>query len=469
MDQDCSGGSDYDKDGDGGDSLAEIGGPDCDDDDPNIADCSGVDSPAPSCLVAKQVNPDATDGYYLLDPPNNAGDPFKSWCDMTTDGGGYTMHKLSTSTQTAAQAENTCAALGMQLFIPRTPDHLSSAYDVATNGSIGPDASANYLYMLGIYPKNNGDTCQSMPMTSLNPRCGWEASDQENFFVHWRWDITEPNGDNTTSGSMYYDFQKDGDLAPYGNRWDGRTHLNWHNDIGGAGYTSSRFMCDVGDKTGPTPEGLPSSCQEILAADPSAQSGVYAIETLPGFAPKREVYCDMDTDKGGWTLVGKGRQGWEWYDQGQGDLTDLQNIDEHGVATLPAWEVQGLIGTTWDSPSGLSDGLRIQRAEQGQEVRWNFKSLPLFRWYFPASFPIVHTIPGSGRWDTTTLDTNDQTGNNHLRIFTWAWSGHNYVTGWSTGTATTVDTDGDGILDVEDGWEIGNRHAQPQTRVWVRE
>ncbi len=95
----------------------------------------------PSCLRWLAAG-STTDGTYVIDPdgPGAGIDPFTVWCDMTTDGGGYTFYKASTATaMSAAEAEAACGALGMQLFIPRNPAHLASAFAVATATALGPD------------------------------------------------------------------------------------------------------------------------------------------------------------------------------------------------------------------------------------------------------------------------------------------------------------------------------------------
>jgi hypothetical protein len=135
----------------------------------------------------------------------------------------------------AADAENNCNGWGMNLWIPRSLEHKNTGWAIANNGQIGLGASVDYMRILGIYPDFNGATCANQAMNSGNQNCGWGASDGQAWFVHDVNNISEPNGDNSTTGSMYYQWQNDG-------------NIQWHNDIPGQGYSSGYYMCDVGDK-----------------------------------------------------------------------------------------------------------------------------------------------------------------------------------------------------------------------------
>ncbi|MBN2799020.1 MAG: hypothetical protein JXX28_07715 [Deltaproteobacteria bacterium] len=474
VDQDCSGGSDYDQDGDGVlRSFTTAAGADCDDTDASVGVCGAglaADSPVDSCLDLLGTAPDYPTGVYWLDPPSSTRDPFQAWCDQATDGGGYTLVKAKrTSAKTAAEAETWCASRGMHLFVPRTQAHLRAAYAVATSGSFGPDASAEYLKILAIYPAVAGNRCDMMPMSSLNEACGWRARDGGPFYVSWRHDVGEPNGDNATTASAYYDFRLDA---------DGQVSLYWMNDQTSS-YTSARYMCDVADKTGPSASSLPGSCLEILRSDGSAPDGIYTLQPDPEAGEPLQTWCDMTG--GGWTLVGKGREGWTWAPEGQGDPSALSDLSDDEVVALPPAIVHALMGGVVGAPKDLVDGLRIDREEPGQyDLRWRFTTMSTFDWNFAAitgpnagasaAYPIQYTDVNGRVISTNTQDTYAASGNDYTRIFTWAWGGHSYVMGWGMGNTASVDTDGDGIQDVYDGWIYGSEgHALPYTTLWVRE
>jgi hypothetical protein len=94
-DGDCDGVIDNDADLDGY-SDAACGGLDCDDNDAsNFNECTpGLDpsSPGVDCLDIITVDPTASTGRYWIDPNGgDSSDSFLVQCDMTTDGGGWTL------------------------------------------------------------------------------------------------------------------------------------------------------------------------------------------------------------------------------------------------------------------------------------------------------------------------------------------------------------------------------------------
>jgi cysteine-rich repeat protein len=206
----------------------------CDDGNADNTDgCLATCALPKTCLVIKQAIPAATDGEYLVTPDGIT--PFKAYCDMTTNGGGYSFLKRSIAVSNAVQAEAECDKFGMNLLITRTPEHVVSSYKVATNALIPPGANANYMYIMGIYPKVKGATCVSKAFNSATAMCNWRAGDDGPWYVGNKVNITEPNGDNDINASMYYTFDAQGVVTGY-------------NDIVFPGYTSATFMCDFGDK-----------------------------------------------------------------------------------------------------------------------------------------------------------------------------------------------------------------------------
>ncbi|WP_236795456.1 fibrinogen-like YCDxxxxGGGW domain-containing protein [Amycolatopsis sp. GM8] len=216
-----------------------------------------------------------------------------------------------------------------------------------------------------------------------------------------------------------------------------------------------------------------ASCWEVKQNNPSGKDGVYWLQTPKLVAPQ-QFYCDQTTDGGGWVLVGRGREGWNWYHNGQGTAKQVRENPTGPAAfkpaTLPGETIDGLLdGGRTDA---LPDGIRLRRAANPagtgwQEIRLHVASGPEWSWAFDGGLrlaSVTHTdgktYPGGYSHDWT---ANGDNGG--YRIFTWPWPSHNRQMGFSYGQAVT----GGSQAPANYWWQYSTeQHAIPFSQVFIR-
>ena len=175
----------------------------------------------------------------------------------------------------------------------------------------------------------------------------------------------------------------------------------------------------------------PKSCQDIKEKTPASTSWIYTIYPLWSAL---NVYCDMSTDWGWWTLVWRWREWWTWDNNWQNSANVSLNIWTTAwfwPATLSASTINAILENK--NIKDLPDWIRLKRARNTtwtlyQEIRWKFSTQNAWNWWFNTNIPLASTNINGSIWNSSNTYDYDWPNNNYEnRIFTWDRTSHNNV------------------------------------------
>ncbi|GMV38631.1 MAG: hypothetical protein AMXMBFR64_03470 [Myxococcales bacterium] len=314
-------------------------------------------NPAKSCAHIKQENPTAASGVYWLQP-DGVSSAFQNYCDMSADGGGWTLvMKLNGNTTTfsydAALWTNTATYAPQNFDFDGNEAKLLSFSSVpmdqvrlgmtvgGTTKWVQLDQSANSLYDLlksGGYTQTSlgRNTWKSLvDNASLQPYCNREGFN------------AVCGGDTRIRIGMLNNQENDCDscdsrigFGGYGSYCGqdasnscGNTATcssdNGDRNTKGFGYVFVRRAVVSAGAPG-SAENPAASCKAIKQTTPGVLSGVYWLS--PGGGSAFQAYCEMVADGGGWTLLMKvdGNQGTFTYDSANWTSTGTVNPSSPG-------------------------------------------------------------------------------------------------------------------------------------------
>ena len=297
-------------------------------------------------------------GIYLIDPDGAQGtdEPFKTYCEMSKNGGGWTLVwsntregtnkpttglDWTTSTTTrprCSESQGSGATDSSGDCSWMTPSSISAGkthlemfnyylgLDFWTKISESRDFqmmyqwSHDYLMPIdyeSVFQLEAFDADYTLKLSNLYNRIGtldpgiwsthnnrkWSTLDVDND-VH----AGSACGTNYSNTPFWYDACWSGSFNG-GGETDGLGYFNgayWRGSAKAWGATDGSgagngwiFIREIENKT----SHYKRSCRNILEDNPSAASGYYYIKSNPLYSDPIRVYCDMDRDGGGWTLI----------------------------------------------------------------------------------------------------------------------------------------------------------------------
>jgi hypothetical protein len=252
-----------------------------------------------SCRAIQLAGNSGGDGLYWLQQPG--GSAYQAFCDMTTDGGGWTTVFAGRNGSANVFDHFDAVAYSEICTDPAThclrhaPASLGdSASDVAV--SCG-GAAVRFATTIALDQWLVGGTNAGWVPLTGTPVAGTVAN-----VPNWLW-----TGSGGTSSFVFAN-DESGGADTFASSFDASSAFDFCNgssDQASIVRIAYREAAPTPVRNTPDTAGL--SCLSILAASPGAADGIYWLQG-PGGIPYQAA-CDMTTDGGGWTTVFAGRNG----------------------------------------------------------------------------------------------------------------------------------------------------------------